>query len=230
MKPSLEGNPNYEKINKELSYKEILFKYVLTNVHIWILALASVFVYIIRTAMNDWTTVFLMETRGFTLISSASCVFWFETGGFIGMLAAGWISDRFCQSRRGPMLLLFSAGMFLSVLIFWLYPGSSLVWNSFITGLIGFFLFGPQMLIGLAAAESSHKNATGTAVGFAGWFAYLGAAIAGGPLGMITERFGWEGFFIVIAVCGLLSVLSFIPFWSVGKKKEGEEIASLQTD
>lgn len=206
-------------LNKTLSFKEMLFKYVLTNGYIWMLAFSSVFVYIIRTAMNDWTTLYLIEKRGFSLVSAGSCVFWFESGGFVGMLVAGWLSDRLYASRRGPMNVIFSLGMFVSILGFWLYPGTSLLWNSFICTSIGFFLFGPQMLIGLAAAELSHKNATGTATGFTGWFAYLGAAIAGYPLGLIAEKFGWQGFFIMMAVCGVLSIFCFLPLWGVSSSK-----------
>lgn len=206
-------------MNKELTFKEMLFKYVLTNGYIWMLAAASVFVYIIRTAMNDWTTVYLTEVRNFSLVSAGSCVFWFESGGFIGMLVAGWLSDRYFASRRGPMNVLFSLGMLFSILGFWFYPGTSLVWYSFVCALIGFFLFGPQMLIGLAAAELSHKNATGTATGFAGWFAYLGAAVAGYPLGLIAEKFGWQGFFVMITACGLLSVLCFLPLWNASSTR-----------
>ena len=46
---------------------------------------------------------------------------------------------------------------------------------------IGFFIFGPQMLIGMVAAELTHKKAAATSSGFAGCFAYIGAAMAGGP-------------------------------------------------
>ena len=60
--------------------------------------------------------------------------------------------------------------------------------------LIGLLIFGPQMLIGIAAAELAHKKAAATATGFIGWIAYLGAATAGYPLGRITQDFGWKGF------------------------------------
>jgi sugar phosphate permease len=39
-------------------------------------------------------------------------------------------------------------------------------------------VFGPQMLIGMAAAECSHKEAAGAATGFVGLFAYLGASLS----------------------------------------------------
>ncbi len=52
---------------------------------------------------------------------------------------------------------------------------------------IGFFVFGPQMLIGMAAAECSHKEAAGAATGFVGLFAYLGASLAGWPLAKVLD-------------------------------------------
>ena len=61
---------------------------------------------------------------------------------------------------------------------------------------IGFFIFGPQMLLGMAAAEATHKKAAATSSGFAGCFAYLGAAVAGGPLGIAIHFGGWDLFFV----------------------------------
>ena len=76
--------------------------------------------------------------------------------------------------------------------------------------LFGFFIFGPQMLIGMAAAELSHKHAAATATGFAGTFAYLGAAAAGAPLGAITKLWGWDSFLIALAVCSAAAALALL--------------------
>ena len=80
---------------------------------------------------------------------------------------------------------------------------------------IGFAIFGPQMLIGMVAAELSPKQAAATASGFVGCFAYAGAAMAGYPLGAITDRWGWEGFFWVVALGGFISVMILMPLWGV---------------
>ena len=80
---------------------------------------------------------------------------------------------------------------------------------------IGFLIFGPQMLIGMAAAELSHKKAAGTATGFTGWIAYLGAAVAGWPISTVIETWGWRGFFLALCVCGALSVLTLLPLWAI---------------
>lgn len=211
-----------EEKEQELSTKQILFDHVLTNKWIWMLAIASFFVYIIRMAISDWSALYLIETKSYSMIKANSCVALFDIGGLFGMLAAGWLSDKIHAGRRGPMNVLFSLGMLGSVLALWLYPGASGWLTSTALFMIGFFLFGPQMMIGLAAAGLSHKKAAGTAVGFAGWFAYFGAAGAGYPLGKIAQDYGWVGYFMILAACGIVTTLLFIPMWNakVGTREE----------
>ncbi len=200
---------------KEISLKDILFRYVLSNRYIWILAFAYFFVYIIRAAINDWSVLFLVETKGYSLLTAGACVCWFEVGGICGSLTAGWASDKIFQGRRGPINVIFSLGVVAAIAALWLSPGSAPIRDSFLMFTIGFLIFGPQMLIGMAAAELSHKKAAGTATGFTGWIAYLGAAAAGYPLGKLTQELGWYGFFSILCICGAASVLLLLPLWSV---------------
>jgi MFS transporter, OPA family, sugar phosphate sensor protein UhpC len=199
---------------KELTTREILFDYVLSNKWVWILAIASFFVYIVRMAMGDWSALYLIETKNYSIIKANACVSLFEIGGLFGMLVAGWLSDKICNGRRGPMNVTFSVGMLASLLFFWLSPEANVYIDSLALFSVGFFLFGPQMLIGLAAAELSHKKAAGTASGFAGWFAYFGAAAAGYPLGKVAQDFGWMGYFLILTICGAITIILFLPTWN----------------
>jgi OPA family sugar phosphate sensor protein UhpC-like MFS transporter len=212
-----------EKREKELSTREILFDYVLTNKWVWLLAISSFFVYVIRMAINDWSALYLIETKEYSMIKANACVSAFEIGGLFGMLIAGWLSDKIHAGRRGPMNVLFSVGMLFSVLFLWLSPEASAWVDTATLFTIGFFLFGPQMLIGLAAAELSHKKAAGTASGFAGWFAYFGAAAAGYPLGKVAQELGWNGYFLILCCCGVLTVLLFLPMWNARAQIKKEE-------
>lgn len=110
------------------------------------------------------------------------------------------------------MILLFALGIFLSVAALWLTPLDNFIILSGCFFAIGFFVFGPQMMIGMAAAECSHKDAAGTATGFVGLFAYIGAALAGYPLALIIDQFNWEGFFSVITLSAALIGLLILPF------------------
>lgn len=200
---------------KPLSSKEILSRFVLKNGYIWLLAVAYFFVYAVRTGVNDWTALFLMESKGYTSIGANGCVSLFEVGGFFGSLAAGWSSDRLFKAKRGPVNVLFSLAMLVFIGIFWNIPQGFPLFDSVLMFLIGFAIFGPQMMIGLAAAELSHKKAAATSTGFVGFFAYVGAAFAGYPLGKITQDMGWNGFYLSLIVCCVVSVLLLLPLWSV---------------
>lgn len=203
---------------ENVSRTQMLMDFVIKNKYIWTLAFAYFFVYIVRTAVNDWGQLFLYEKKGFSEITAASCIFFFEAGGFLGSLAAGWFSDKIFSGRRGPINALFAFVVTLAVAGLWFTPYGSIALASAVMFAIGFFVFGPQMLIGVAAAELSHKKAAGTATGFIGWFAYFGAAAAGFPFGKITQDYGWEAFFLVLTVCALISTLFLIPLWNTRRR------------
>jgi len=205
-----------EDVDKEknLSPRQILVEHVLKNKFIWVLAVSYFFVYIIRTAINDWIQLYLMEEKGYTLMLAGSCVFWFEIGGIFGSLAAGYLSDTVFKGRRGPVNVLFSVGIIATLFALWFVPSASLILVSTVMFFFGFLIFGPQMLIGMAAAELADKEAAGTATGFAGLFAYTGAACAGWPVGRITQDFGWPGFFLLLSICACVAVLLLLPLWS----------------
>lgn len=202
------------KDKKPQGSREILTEYVLKNKFIWILAISFFFVYVIRTAVNDWVQLYLMESKGFSLMVAGSCVFWFEIGGIFGSLAAGWLSDTVFKGKRGPVNVLFSLGIICTLFTLWAVPSASVMLISVIMFAIGFLIFGPQMLIGMAAAEMAGKKAAGSATGFAGLFAYTGAASAGYPFGHVIQSYGWAGFFVLLGICGVVAVSMLLPLWN----------------
>ncbi len=202
-----------EKTN--LTTKELLFDYVIKNKYIWILAIAYFLIYIIRTAVNDWSMVYFIEVKNYSMKQAGICLCWFEWGGLAGSLVAGWSSDLIFKGKRNPINVLFTVAILVLILAFRFFTTTSVFIDSAFIFLFGFFIFGPQMLIGMAAAELSHKKATATATGFVGCFAYLGAAVAGGPLGAITQTWGWDVYLITLFVCGALGALILLPLWSI---------------
>lgn len=208
---------------KEYSTKEILFEFVLRNKWIWILAFSQFFIYIIRTAVNDWSAVYLIEVKNYSYTDACFCVSFFEVGGFAGSLAAGWASDVLFDGKRNPINVLFTLTILVVLFLFKVVHLPWVMLDAMFLFLFGFFIFGPQMLIGVAAAELSHKKAAATATGFAGCFAYLGAAVAGGPLGALMDVWGWDGYLMTLFICGVLGALILLPIWSV-KTNPKEEV------
>ena len=79
---------------------------------------------------------------------------------------------------------------------------------------IGFFIYGPVMLIGVQALDLAPKNAAGTAAGLTGFFGYFfGTAIlANVVMGYVAESsFGWDGTFVLLLIACALSIV-FVGF------------------
>ncbi len=203
------------QVDEEISTKDMLFKHVLSNKFIWILATSYFFVYIIRQAVNDFGALFLIQTKGYSMMAASGSIFWFELGGILGTLAAGWGSDKIFKGRRAPINVIFAVGVTLAIAALYLSPPGSLMLDYTLMFAIGFLIFGPQMLIGMAAVELSHKKAAGTSNGFVGWIAYLGAATAGYPISKVAEVWGWGGFFVALGLCGAVTVALLAPLWKI---------------
>ncbi len=202
----------HEKEGQGLSSKEILFQYVLNNKLLWLLALTYILIYIVRTAISDWGNLYLTEVHGYSLLTANSALSASEIGGFLGCLVAGWGSDWWFKGNRGPMNIIFSIGVASTVIGLWMIPNAALTVQVALFFMIGFFIYGPQMLIGMAAVECSHKNAAGASNGFVSLFAYVGAALSGYPVAKIMESYGWNGFFTTLAACSIMVIVLFIPF------------------
>jgi len=199
---------------------------MLQNPMIWLLGASYVLVYLIRIALNDWGNIWLAESHGVNLLSANATVMLFEVGGLLGALFAGWGSDLLFSGQRAPMILLFTLGLTVSVAALWLAPVHHYALLAMCFFTVGFFVFGPQMLIGLAAVECGHKQAAGSITGFLGVFAYLGAALAGWPLSQVIERYGWSGMFSLLSIAAVLMGLLLMPLLMAGITASRSHITS----
>ncbi|MBD2783429.1 MFS transporter family glucose-6-phosphate receptor UhpC [Xenorhabdus sp. DI] len=200
-----------EQASPPMPMLKILKETILFNRTIWLLGCSYILVYFIRTAIHDWGNLWLSEKHGASLLSTNVTLSLFELGGLLGALCSGWSSDLFFRSQRVPMILLFSIGLFFSVTALWLVPIQHYIVLSACIFSIGFFVFGPQMLIGLAATEYCHKQAAGTVTGYLSLYAYFSAAIAGWPLSQIINYYDWSGMFALLTLAAALMGLLLMP-------------------
>lgn len=224
--PSTMGLPTIEKFKNDvdasqanqendISFKDLVLKYIFKNTYLWLLGIAYFFVYLIRGAFSEWSPLFLMETRGYQLVAANAAVTWFEVGGLVGSLTAGWASDKIFNGRRGPVNVFYMLSVVAAILALWLLPPTAIIMDYILIFTIGFLIFGPQMLIGMVAVELAHKKAAGGANGFIGFIAYLGMASAGYPLMKLTRTMGWDGVFATLLLCAVVCFFLLLPFWSI---------------
>lgn len=199
-----EYNEDYERV---LGFKEIFFGYVLTNRYLWAIAVANAFVYFVRYGVVNWIPTYLETAKGFSFKESSTAWALYEYAAIPGTIACGWISDRWFKARRAPANILFMALTLVAVIVYWLNIRGPL-WIDYAALIaIGFLIYGPIMIIGLHALDLVPKKAAGTAAGFTGFFGYVfGSAIAGTGVGWIADRWGWNGVFVTMVACCVLTM------------------------
>jgi sugar phosphate permease len=214
-----------EKAKKPDVLKQLV-NTVLKNPFIWGMALTYFFIYVVRQGVTSWFVFYLIKEKGVADAAQAAVrVSGLELGGLFGSLIAGRLSDAMIRraaarqktgelpkegnvGKRVQVVMAYTVGIALALLAFQACP-ATLPWlqwaNVF---MIGFFLYGPQMLIGLCGAELVGPDSVGASEGFLGWIAYLGAANAGVPLSIIVKEYGWGAYFTsLLCACGLALVL-----------------------
>lgn len=201
-----------EKMPRKLTLKEIMFNNVLKNKYVWLFAITNFFVYFIRTAVSDWSVLYMMEDKEAGDLLASQAPFWFETMGIVGMILAGLVSDIFHKGNRIPVIIMCGIGMLISIVGLWMTPPEMVYLDFVLFALLGFFVFGPQSIVGLAASECVDKRASSSANGFAGTLGYLGAAFAGFPIGYSIDSWGWMGYFAPMIACSIFIFCLLFPF------------------
>ena len=200
--------------NDDESVWQILVDHVLKNRLVWLVSLANCFVYIVRVGVLDWAPTYLVEVKGSSLGNSGLKVAGFEVAGILGALSAGWISDKIFKGRRGPVNVIFMLLLVFFMVEFWMIPPGHPWLDAMALVAVGFVVYGPQMLVAVAAADFASKKAAATATGMTGTFGYLGSALCGVGTGMIVDQWGWNGGFIFFIGSAVIGTLLFLLTWS----------------
>ena len=239
--PKSVGLPSVEEINgfpaqdtkdseNETSMKEILWDYVLKNPAVWMISLANLFYYVIRMGVLNWAPTFLAEVKGYNMQTSGSLTAVFDITGIFGGILAGWICDRWFSTRRSYVISGFVLLLGASILGVWHMPAGHPLISSFYMMLLGLFVSGPQILIGVSAADFASKKAAGAANGMTGTFGYIGASLSGVGVGVLVESYGWSFAMSLFVGCSVLcAILSLLALkLATNKQKTHQTLQELE--
>lgn len=214
-----------ETMNKAAK-KKFELEMVWKNRWVWTFCIANLFVYVVRMGILDWGPKFLTESRGLNIKDAAWTVAAFEIAGIVGTLCAGWLTDKLFKGKGHRMCVVCMAGAGLFMLIFRFLPDTAGlgVTAAVLVG-AGFFIYGPQALIGIELGNQATKEASARANGIAGILGYLGAGLSGLLVGYIADSaFGWTGVFSTIIVVAFIGMFILISMWQA--PRDGYERAS----
>jgi OPA family glycerol-3-phosphate transporter-like MFS transporter/OPA family sugar phosphate sensor protein UhpC-like MFS transporter len=100
------------------------------------------------------------------------------------------------------------------ITLFWKLPRETSSWLT--TGVLmaaGFFIYAPQALVGIAAANLATKKAAATAVGLTGIFGYASTILSGWGLGTLVQHYGWGYGFAAMVASAAIGAFVFALAW-----------------
>lgn len=132
----------------------------------------------IRYAIWSWSAYFLERTYELTGDAANQYATLFDLCGIAGVYATGWASDRFFQSKRAGVSLIFVIGMMMVTLLLILFGGTSVAVFTALLGGVGFFLYGPDALLsGAGAMDIGSRRSAVFATGVIAGFGALGPIV-----------------------------------------------------
>lgn len=182
---------------------------IVKNRFIWAVAIGNLFLYIVRYGLLTWSASFLISNRGLSAVAAGWMLGVFEFAGLFGGLSAGWISDLKSQGRRGPVMTAYMLLLSAAIVCLWLAPAGNKPVIGLALAACGFFVYGPLMLVSVAAAGYVGPELAGSASGLPGLFGYAGATLAGAGIGATAEHAGWLAVFVLLIAASLISAACF---------------------
>lgn len=180
---------------------ETLRTRVFTNPFIWFICFANFFVYVVRYVFFDWWPTYLNQDRHFPLEQATQLTAIFEIAGLFGSLLAGYVSDRWFRGRRSRVCLIYLAATALCIFGYAHAPRGGYWQEAAMVFLIGFFIYGPQFLVGVMVTDLASKEAAASAIGLTGFFGYVSGVASGWGLGKLVDLYGWNASFNMTLGC-----------------------------
>jgi len=200
----------------------------LGNPYLWIVAITFFLLDLNRYLFLNWLPAYLDERGvpgGGSLLTNLSectkrCLH--PLAGSLGAIFAGWATDRFCGGRRAPVIAVLLALLGICSVAFpFLDPHNTVVMVTAIA-LIGFFTYGPHILmVGHAAQDFGRKSGSAGAAGFIDALGYIGASLAGWGAGSLIASRGYTLTFVLFGGAALVAVIPISVIWRVGPKAPG---------
>jgi len=222
--PEEVGLPSLEEQEKGIENSEIredthigfdkTLKITLLNPYIWFAAFGLFGLNIVRYGFMSWAPTFMFEEQGATISQAAYKAIAFPVAGGLGAIFAGWASDRIFKNRRAPVAFIMLLLLTISCYLFRIIPDDNWVLSLVILLFIGFFTFGPHVLMVAAIpADFGSRKAASSVTGFIDSMGYLGASLTGVGTGYLIEKFSWDAGFYFWIIGAIFAAIMTLFIW-----------------
>ena len=169
--------------------------WTLYNPALWLMGLALGLLNACRYGFVDWGVTHLMETQKVGVGKAGLQYVVIAIGATAGAYLAGWATDKFFGSRRAPVICLLMILLGAVTLVYHYAAGWNAMATMVLLVVIGFCVYGPQvLLVGTAPADLAHRGTAAAAAGFVNFIGYMGAATGDVVTGYYSadKHGGWQ--------------------------------------
>lgn len=211
-------NRNIRKDN-HIGFRNTL-KITLLNPSIWFAGFALFGLNIVRYGFMSWAPTFMFEEQGATISLAAYKAIAFPLAGGLGAVFAGWMSDKVFKSRRAPVAFIMLILLAIFSYFFKICPSDNWLLSLIILLFIGFFTFGPHILLVAALpADLGTRKAASSVTGFIDGMGYLGAGLTGVGTGYLVDKFGWDAGFYFWISGAIFAAIMTLFLWNYKNEK-----------
>jgi sugar phosphate permease len=183
---------------------------------LWMISISYFFLELCRYALMFWLPLYMVNRLKYSLQESGYLSSLYELIGIAGAVLAGYVSDRFSQSRRAPVSAIMLCGFGVVLLMEPALASFGLVGTALAISLAGIFSFGPDTLLsGAGAQDIGEPRAAATASGLVDGIGHLGAIFSPYVVVFVSERYGWDRLFFLLAGAAILAAAALIPMWNL---------------
>ena len=200
----------------DLAFSSFEFFRLLRSRQVQALGTAYFFLELCRYALLFWLPYFLVNRLRLSLGVSGYVSSLYELAGVAGALLAGYVSDRFMESRRAPVCVIMMAGFGLMALLPVFQPHPGIALTALSVSVAGMLTYGPDTLLsGAAAQDVGGEMATATSSGLIDGLGHLGSLFSPYLVVFVSARYGWNLLFLLFSGAAFLASLSLLPIWKL---------------
>jgi sugar phosphate permease len=173
----------------------------------------------IREAFNFWIPTYLYESAGFSQGEASQFSAIFPVFGVASILGAGYLSDTILKGKRGILI----AGACLPIALVLAVMALGLkgqIIPLVLISLAGLLVLGPySFLAGAMSMDVGGPKGAATAVGLIDAVGYIGGTLAVWLTGLLAQRIGWTGAFVILAVIAAFTGVSAFVYYLTQERK-----------
>ncbi len=194
------------------------------NPTLWLLGLSLGLLNACRYGFLDWGLKHLMDVQETTIGKAGLKYCVIAVGAAAGSFLAGIATDRLFGGRRAPVIAILLTTLGVSTLLYESVSRVSTTGTVLLLVVIGFCIYGPQvLLVGTAPADLAHRGTAAAAAGFVNFIGYMGAATGDVVTGIYSSgsEDSWQVTIYIWAGWAFAAALTTGVLWNTTSRQVG---------